>query len=151
MLLQESQLLPMGSHAMTIRVIAAFVFDVFLQGVDAPLVLPAAPDGLGSLDRLHPWIRIPSQADLQHALVYLRGMPTPKIPITAAEALAKEYGFDQVIIIARKTGDGPDAGEAVTTYGINQLHCEVAGNIGDFLKNKVMGWSSKVKPEPKKE
>lgn len=72
-------------------------------------------------------------------------MTTPKIPISAAEQIAKLYGFDQVIIIARKTGDGPDHGEAVTTYGIDKLHCEIAGNVGEFLKNKVMGWKDKVR------
>lgn len=64
------------------------------------------------------------------------------IPISAAERIAKDYGYDQVIIIARKVGDAPDPhGEHCTTYGINKAHCEVAARAGDFLKYKVMGWA----------
>ncbi|HBZ92624.1 MAG TPA: hypothetical protein DEO91_02685 [Pseudomonas sp.] len=63
------------------------------------------------------------------------------IPISAAERIAKEFGYDQVIIVARKVGDDPEPnGEHVTTYGINPVHCGVAARIGDFLKYKVMGW-----------
>lgn len=63
------------------------------------------------------------------------------IPIAAAEKIAKEYGYDQIVIIGRKVGDDPDPhGEHVTTYGVSEEHCKVAANIGDFLKNKVMGW-----------
>lgn len=65
------------------------------------------------------------------------------IPISAAERIAKDYGYDQVIIIARKVGDAPDPhGEHCTTYGINKAHCEVAARAGDFLKYKVMGWAT---------
>jgi hypothetical protein len=63
------------------------------------------------------------------------------IPIAAAERISKEYGYDQVVIIARKVGDDPDPhGEHVTTYGISPEHCAMAAHIGDFLKYKVMGW-----------
>lgn len=63
------------------------------------------------------------------------------IPIAAAERIAKEYGYDQVVIIARKVGDDPDPhGEHVTTYGVTKAHCDIAARIGDFLKYKVMGW-----------
>ncbi len=63
------------------------------------------------------------------------------IPISAAERIAKDYGYDQVVIIARKTGDDPmPHGEHVTTYGVNREHCDAAAYIGDFLKYKVMGW-----------
>jgi hypothetical protein len=63
------------------------------------------------------------------------------IPISAAERIAKDYGYDQVVIIARKVGDDPEPnGEHVTTYGVTKGHCDVAAHIGDFLKYKVMGW-----------
>lgn len=63
------------------------------------------------------------------------------IPISAAERIAKEYGYDQVIIVARRVGDDPEPhGEHVTTYGVTKAHCDVAARIGDFLKFKVMGW-----------
>lgn len=58
------------------------------------------------------------------------------IPIVAAERVAKQYGYDQVIIIARKVGGG----EHVTTYGRDAMNCDVAGRIGTFLKSKIMGW-----------
>lgn len=60
------------------------------------------------------------------------------IPISAAERIATEYGWDQVVIVARKVGD--DGAEHVTTYGVNAEHCGVAARIGDFLKHKIMGW-----------
>lgn len=60
------------------------------------------------------------------------------IPISAAEAIAKKYGYDQVIIIGRQVG--PHGGEHCTTYGRTKEHCSVAARAGDFLKYKVMGW-----------
>ena len=59
------------------------------------------------------------------------------IPISAAEKIAKQYGYDQIIIYARKVGEG----EHMTTYGVNKEHCSAAALIGNFLKYKVMGWS----------
>lgn len=58
------------------------------------------------------------------------------IPIWTAKDIAKDYGYDQVIIIARKVGEG----EHCTTYGVDKANCDVAARIGDFLKFKVMGW-----------
>ena len=64
-----------------------------------------------------------------------------KIPIKAAQEIAEKYGYDQVIIYARKVGDAPDPhGEHMTTYGVNKAHCEVAARIGDYLKYDVFGW-----------
>ena len=60
------------------------------------------------------------------------------IPIAAAEHVAKQYGYDQVVIIALKVGDG--GGEHVTTYGVNAANCDAAGRIGTFLKSKIMKW-----------
>ena len=53
------------------------------------------------------------------------------IPISAGKAIAKQYGYDQVIIVARKTGQG--GGEHCTTYGVDKKHCEVAARCGDSL------------------
>jgi len=64
------------------------------------------------------------------------------IPISAASAIAKKYGYNQVIIIARAVGEG----EHVTTYGIDKDNCSVAARIGDFLKYKVMGWTKENEP-----
>lgn len=60
------------------------------------------------------------------------------IPISAAKHIANKYGYDQVIIIARKTGTY--GSEHVTTYGKDKTHCDIAAKTGDFLKFKVMGW-----------
>lgn len=64
-----------------------------------------------------------------------------RIPISAAKHIAKTYGYDQVIIIARKI-DTPDklGGEHVTTYGINKQHCKVSADIGNYIKYKIMKW-----------
>lgn len=63
------------------------------------------------------------------------------IPIHVAENIAKTYGYDQVIIVARKVGEEPEPhGEHVTTYGRNKEHCDVAANIGTYLKREIMLW-----------
>ena len=67
-----------------------------------------------------------------------------EIPISAAKKLAKQYGYDQVLIYARKVD--PGGSEHMTTYGVNREHCAAAAKIADFLKYKVMGW-----PRPEKE
>ncbi len=60
-----------------------------------------------------------------------------RIPIAAAQRIAEQYGYDQVVIIARKVG----LGEHVTTYGIDKANCAVAARIGNFIKHKIMGWT----------
>ena len=63
------------------------------------------------------------------------------VPISAAKHIAKDYGYDQVIIFSRKVGEDPDPhGEHMTTYGVDKGHCSVAARIGDFLKHKILGW-----------
>lgn len=64
-----------------------------------------------------------------------------RIPITAAKEIAAKYGYDQVVIYARKVDtDEQPGGEHMTTYGINKVHCGIAAKIGDTLK-KFMGWN----------
>jgi len=60
------------------------------------------------------------------------------IPISAAEKVAKDHGYDQIIIIGRVVGD--DGWESVTTYGKDKANCAAAAQIGDHLKYKVMHW-----------
>lgn len=68
--------------------------------------------------------------------------PMKPIPISAAKKVAEDYGYDQVIIIARRVGEDPEPyGEHVTTYGVNKENCDAAARIGNFLKFKVMGWT----------
>lgn len=63
-----------------------------------------------------------------------------KIPIAAAKRIAEEYGYDQVVIYARRCADSPEPhGEHMTTYGRDKAHCGAAAKIGDALK-RFMGW-----------
>jgi hypothetical protein len=66
-----------------------------------------------------------------------RTSKTVAIPISAAERIAKEYGYDQVYIIGRKVGEG--GREHLTTYGITREHCGVAARAATGLK-RYMGW-----------
>ena len=59
-----------------------------------------------------------------------------RIPIVAAEKIAKAHGYEQVIIYARRIG--PNGLEWVTTYGINPTHCTAAARIGDALRDQVV-------------
>lgn len=61
------------------------------------------------------------------------------IPISAAERIAKQHGYDQIIVIGRKVGEG----EHVTTYGVDKANCAAAAQAGDHLKYNVMGWEKK--------
>ena len=67
-------------------------------------------------------------------------MVAPAIPIIAARRLALKYGFDQIVIIARKVGPQGVGGEHVTTYGVDKANCDAAARIGNVLKHAVMGW-----------
>lgn len=63
-----------------------------------------------------------------------------EIPISVAKEIAATYGYDQVVIYARRCHDGPEPhGEHMTTYGRTKEHCAVAARMGDTLKN-FMGW-----------
>jgi hypothetical protein len=62
------------------------------------------------------------------------------VPVHAARSIAEQYGWDQVVVIARKVD--PNGGEHVTTYGRDRANCDVATRIGDFLKHKVMEWAT---------
>ncbi len=65
-----------------------------------------------------------------------------RIPISAARKIAEDYGYDQVIIYARKVGEAPEPhGEHMTTYGVTKLHCAVMTKIAKFLQTKIMGWT----------
>jgi hypothetical protein len=73
------------------------------------------------------------------------------IPISQAKRIADEFGYDQVVIYARKvdrTGETASqaiqGGEHMTTYGIDAKNCAAAAQIGDFLKHKIMGWNEEV-------
>lgn len=61
-----------------------------------------------------------------------------RIPITVAKHIAIEYGYDQVMIYARKCGDAPN-GEHMTTYGVTKEHCSAIARIATFLQREIMG------------
>jgi len=64
-----------------------------------------------------------------------------RIPIAAAKRIAEKYGYDQVMIYARKVDTiEKNGGEHMTTYGVNKAHCDAMAKIGNFLKTKIMGW-----------
>ena len=66
--------------------------------------------------------------------------PMKPIPISAARKISEDFGYDQVIIIARRVGQDPDQhGEHVTTFGIDLDNCRVAAACGNALK-VFMGW-----------
>jgi len=66
--------------------------------------------------------------------------PMRPISTAAAERIARDYGYDQVVIIARRVGAAPEPhGEHVTTYGVDRAHCDSAAAQGRALK-KFMGW-----------
>ena len=62
---------------------------------------------------------------------------TQRIPISAAKRIAKDYGYEQVVIYARSTGD--NGREHMTTYGVDKAHCLIAARMGETLQ-RFMGW-----------
>lgn len=66
------------------------------------------------------------------------------IPISAGRELAERYGYDQVIIVARKVGEG--GGEHCTTYGVDKQNCAVAARVGEFFKYELMKWPKRKRP-----
>lgn len=67
--------------------------------------------------------------------------PMYPIPIEAAKHIADTYGYDQVVIYARRVGEKPNpCGEHMTTYGKTKEHCEVAAKMADVLQT-FMGWN----------
>jgi hypothetical protein len=57
------------------------------------------------------------------------------IPVEAARAIALEFGWDQIVVIARRVGGC----EHVTTYGVDEANSKVAAIAGNALK-RIMGW-----------
>jgi hypothetical protein len=62
-----------------------------------------------------------------------------KILISTAKAIAEQYGYDQVVIYARKVGLG--GREHITTYGTTKEHCDIAALMSKKLQ-QLMGWKS---------
>ena len=65
-----------------------------------------------------------------------------RIPIAAAKRLAKEYGYEQVIIIARKVNDDGLHGGWLTTYGKTKKHCDEAAGVGNAMVERILHWET---------
>ncbi len=69
------------------------------------------------------------------------------IPISAARRIAEEYGYDQVVVYARRVGESPaPRGEHLTTYGVDPTHCGVAARIGRKLQEMIWGVTPAAEP-----
>ena len=63
-----------------------------------------------------------------------------KIPFVRAKELAKEYGYDQVVVLARKVEEPEHPGGwSACSYGKNRSHCQVAGRIVDVFAGLESG------------
>lgn len=72
-------------------------------------------------------------------------VPMHDIPVEAARAIADRFGYDQVIVVARRVDEEPaPSGEHVTTYGRGLVHAAVAARVGHFLRHRLMGWPETV-------
>lgn len=58
-----------------------------------------------------------------------------RIPISSAKRIAKDYNYDQVVILARRVGDI----SWTTTYGVNKEHCQIAARMGEALGDLESG------------
>jgi hypothetical protein len=63
-----------------------------------------------------------------------------KIPITAAKAIANNYGYTQVIIHAF---DGETGIQSVATFGKTLDDCKNAADGGNVIK-RLMGWPEEM-------
>lgn len=61
-----------------------------------------------------------------------------EIPNSELKIFAEKHDLEQLIIIGRKTG--ANGKEVCSTWGSNFEHAQVAMDIGDYMKYKVMGW-----------
>ena len=64
-------------------------------------------------------------------------MKPKRVPIAAAKRIAKDYGYDQVVILTRKTGE--DGAWAFSTYGVNKAHCDAAAKWGRVFNDLQHG------------
>lgn len=60
-----------------------------------------------------------------------------RIPIAAARRFGDEFGYDQVIVIAR---DHVSGRQHVTTWGATRQLCASAGEVATAIKEDVLGW-----------
>lgn len=64
-------------------------------------------------------------------------MAPKRIPIAAAKRFGEEFGYDQVIVIAR---DHESGRQHVTTWGASKQLCASAGQVAATIKGEVLGW-----------
>ena len=63
-----------------------------------------------------------------------------KVPISLAKQIAKDYGFDEVIIVGAEYETGS---QSVTTYGKSQAACKNAAKGGNAIK-KLLNWPDEL-------
>jgi len=67
------------------------------------------------------------------------------IPVSSAKKIARDYGYDQIIILGRKVGEDPEPhGEHLTTYGVTKVDCNIAERCGTYLKREILNWLDKT-------
>ena len=66
-------------------------------------------------------------------------MTIKRVPIAAAKRLAKQYGYEQVIIIARKVSRDSHGG-SMATYGTTRKHCDEAADVGNSMVERILHW-----------
>lgn len=73
--------------------------------------------------------------------------PMKPIPISAAKEIAEKYGYDQIIIYARRVDtEDETGGEHMTSYGVDEAHCAAAQLIAHHLQKDKMNWTDPVPP-----
>lgn len=65
--------------------------------------------------------------------------PDP-IPIDIAEEIANLFDLEQIVILARRTGEAGSGVEHLMTWGQSDEHSAAADQIGQFVRTKVMDW-----------
>ncbi len=63
-----------------------------------------------------------------------------RIPISALRDIAVKYGWDQLVLVARKVGPGGE--EQVVTYGEGREHSDVAARAGMAIRTHLLRWPS---------
>lgn len=61
-----------------------------------------------------------------------------EIPASDLKEFCDKHDLEQLVIVGRKTGG--DGKEVCSSYGVNREHSEIANDIANFMKYKVMGW-----------
>lgn len=127
----------MDRYNPTIEAQAKLAYD--LMEYDGPGEKPAWVDH-GNSEKQDDARRIAIVELEERGIDFSQVEPMKAIPIAAAKRIAEEFGYDQVIIYARRVGEDPAPhGEHLTTYGRTPALCDAAGRMSATLQ-EFMGW-----------